>query len=92
MDEYDRITIKGGPVSVTIGLESNQIASVASALEQHDVAALFAIDREFAPFWCPDCEAAYCAIHYRHWDVYDDGFFDCVRGVCPRGHERMLMD
>jgi len=24
--------------------------------------------------------------------VYDDGFFDCIRGRCPKGHERTLED
>lgn len=90
--EFDRVSITGGPVSVTLSINRADVERVSDAIVAGDVRALFAIDREFAPFWCPECEASYCGEHYRHWDVYDDGFFDCVRGVCPRGHERMLMD
>jgi hypothetical protein len=92
MSTYHRIAIWGGPVSVTIGLDPSQRASVLAAVNANDASALFELDREFAPFWCPECEATYCAQHYVHWDVYDDGFFDCIRGTCPNGHERMLLD
>ena len=65
---------------------------IGSALAATDAAALFAIDFEFAPFWCPECGACYCAEHYEHWDIYDGHFFDSTRGICPNGHERMLID
>ena len=65
---------------------------IESVLAAADAAALFAIDFEFAPFWCPECAACYCAQHYRRSDVYDGIFFDCARGICPNGHERMLID
>jgi hypothetical protein len=65
---------------------------VAQALDTGDGAVLFAIDQEYAPFWCPRCAAAYCREHYRSFTVYDEGFFDCIRGVCPKGHERTLVD
>lgn len=90
--EFDRVSITGAPISVTLSINRADVGPVASALAAGDAAALFAIDRELAPFWCPECAASYCGEHYGHWDVYDDGFFDCVRGVCHRGHERMLMD
>ena len=92
MVNYDRIVIDGGPVPITISLRHAQLERVAEAIRKSDVRALFAINEEFAPFWCPQCEAAYCGDHYSHWDEYDEGFFDCVRGVCPNGHERILMD
>jgi predicted RNA-binding Zn-ribbon protein involved in translation (DUF1610 family) len=66
--------------------------AVAKALDTGDAGALYAIDEEFAPFWCPKCGASYCREHYRSYEVYDDGFFDCINGICPRGHERMLAD
>jgi hypothetical protein len=25
-------------------------------------------------------------------ELNDDGFFDCIRGICPKGHERTLED
>jgi hypothetical protein len=86
------LSIGGGPVSVTIGPISMPVERTVTALQSGDPAALYAIDREYAPFWCPTCRASYCREHYRSWTLYDDGFFDCIQGVCPAGHERMLMD
>ena len=85
-----QLSIDGGPVTITHGFVPAD--RVAVALGTGDAAALFAIDREYAPFWCPRCGSSYCRDHYRAWAVYDDGFFDCYRGVCPEGHERMLSD
>src|SRR5688572_7305313 len=87
----DRISIQGGPVSITISLGPQTAEEVQRVVEVGDLPGLFAIDREYAPFWCPKCWDSYCGEHYLHWDVYDGPFFDCVRGRCPRGHERMLM-
>ncbi|MBA2719221.1 MAG: hypothetical protein H0U52_08300 [Chloroflexi bacterium] len=84
------LAIDGGPVSLTLGPAPLDRAT--SALRSGDPAALYLIDFEYAPFWCPSCRASYCRDHYRRWAVYDDGFFDCIRGECPAGHERMLMD
>lgn len=85
-----QLSIDGGPVSVTIGLVWSQ--NVVTALETGSAAALFAIDEEFAPFWCPTCGASYCREHYKSYPVFDDGFFDYIRGVCPKGHGRNLED
>ena len=58
-----------------------------------DAAALFALDPELAPFYCPECRAVYCGDHWERWDVFDDdGWHDSIRGRCPRGHERLLED
>jgi hypothetical protein len=84
------LSIGGGPVSLTLG--PIPLDRAISALRSGDPAELHAIDREYAPFWCPTCRASYCREHYVSWTLFDDGFFDCIRGVCPTGHERMLMD
>lgn len=64
-----------------------------AAIRSGSAWALFEVDTEFAPFYCPRCNACYCGEHWRHRDVFeDDGWFDCVRGICPHGHERMLVD
>jgi len=61
-----------------------------------DLAALFALDFELAPFWCPECAAVYCGEHWRTWMEFEDdpipARMDQIRGVCPNGHERMLED
>ena len=57
-----------------------------------DVAALYALDPELAPFFCPRCGANYCGEHWRAYDVFEDGLHDSIRGECPSGHDRMLED
>jgi hypothetical protein len=58
-----------------------------------DAAALYALDPELAPFFCPECRRTYCGDHWETRDVFDDdGFHDSIRGTCPEGHERMLED
>jgi hypothetical protein len=85
-----QLSIDGGPVSITIG--PVPIDAVAAALVSGDPAALFAIDSELAPFWCPACRASYCRDHYATVTLYDEGYFECIRGTCPAGHVRTLED
>ena len=83
-----QLAIDGGPISITLAPVPAE--QVAAALESGDAAALFAIDPEYAPFWCPRCAAAYCPDHYVTKQVYVQGFPLSVSGVCPKGHRRML--
>jgi hypothetical protein len=39
-----------------------------------DPAALRRIDRELAPFYCPDCDPNYCGAGWRGFPVFDEGF------------------
>ena len=84
------LAIDGGPVPVAHGFAPME--KVAAALEAGDAAALFAINPEYAPFWCPRCSASYCDDDYRSWVTFDEGFYDATYGVCPEGHERELDD
>lgn len=90
LSDYGSISIAGGPLSVTLG--PVPMRAVASALATGHESALYAIDSEYAPFWCPTCDASYCREHFRSWPVFDKGFFDYTLGVCPKGHERILLD
>jgi hypothetical protein len=42
--------------------------------------------------YCPDCDKVYCWEHYNARVEYDDGFYDCTMGECPKGHRRMIDD
>lgn len=69
--------------------------AVAQALERADAAALYALDLEYAPFYCPTCRKVYCAECWRTFLVFADdlpGWLEETRGICPKGHERMLSD
>ena len=90
-----RIVIDAGRLSITIGRPKVDVDGLASALGAADPAALFAVNREYAPFWCPDCAAIYCAAEWRLWDVFDPEWPDWweeLRGACPNGHERWIFD
>jgi hypothetical protein len=68
---------------------------LSAALAAGDVGGVFALDPEYTPFYCPACDASYCAGHWDRWDVFDDevpGWHDSIRGRCPYGHERILED
>ncbi len=80
---------------LTAGLAPEALPALRAALEAADVRALFALDLEYTPFFCPTCDACYCADHWERWDVFDSddpSWHDSVRGRCPKGHERMLED
>jgi hypothetical protein len=66
---------------------------VLAAVIAGDAGALYALDVDFAPFFCPSCRACYCDEHWEQEDSFEaDGWFDCVWGTCPRGHKRILQD
>lgn len=80
--------------SVLSGKPATQaLPSLHEALARADARGLHVVDREYAPFYCPTCDAVYCGQHWQRWDVFDeDGWHDSIRGRCPQGHERMLED
>ncbi|TPN89044.1 hypothetical protein [Aquimarina algicola] len=50
------------------------------------------IDQEYASFYCKECKKCYCTEHWTRQVVYEDGFYDETRGICPNGHEKRLDD
>jgi predicted RNA-binding Zn-ribbon protein involved in translation (DUF1610 family) len=81
--------------TLTEPLTSGAVEPLRAALAAGDAGGLFALDPEYAPFYCPTCGASYCGDHWTRWDVFDDempDWHDSIRGRCPHGHERMLED
>jgi hypothetical protein len=77
------------------GVDAAQFELIRGAIATLDARALHAIDLEYTPFFCPQCNASYCRAHWVKWDVFDDddpSHHDSIRGRCPKGHERMLED
>jgi hypothetical protein len=68
------------------------VSAVEAAIGAGDPEALYAIDREYAPFWCMRCLKSYCRTCWTVWVDYDEGFYDCTRGRCPKDHVRVLDD
>ena len=72
------------------GVNHERLSDVRGALA--DTEALYTIDSELAPWWCPRCERIYCGSHWRQRTRFDDWFYDCTDGTCPQGHTRTLWD
>jgi hypothetical protein len=91
--EAGRLKIEGDELrrtAFTSTLTQKATEGVRAAIA--DAAALYALDPELAPFYCPECERSYCGAHWRREDVFEGDFHDSIRGTCPDGHERMLED
>jgi len=73
-------------------LSADGSAQIWSAISNHDDQAIFAFNSELAPWWCPQCRASYCSRCISTLTRYDDGFYDCTDGTCPKGHTRTLWD
>ena len=88
-------TVYGFIGEMRAGVALSEFKDVLGALKTKDVVSLFAIDFEFAPFYCPKCKVSYCKNHWSYWFVDDEELphmYDCTKGRCPEGHERMLID
>jgi hypothetical protein len=90
--ENARLSIDGGPVSCTMMVADADITAVKDALLAGDASVLYAINYEFAPFWCPSCKCSYCHEHYVSVPTFDDGFYDAMYACCPKGHRRKIDD
>jgi hypothetical protein len=77
---------------MTLPVADNDLDDVCGLLEDRDVEALNARDSEWTPFWCPVCKLSFCGTHWAQETLFDDGFFDEIRGTCPRGHTQQLWD
>ena len=77
-------------VSFTSVLTQRETPAVRAAIGS--ARALYELDFELAPFYCPACDRSYCGEHWNATDVFEDGVHDSIRGTCPEGHERLLED
>ncbi len=65
------------------------------AVEAADASALYDVDPEFVPAWCPPCAGSYCQAHWRLEVAGADdhpGWYEATYGTCPEGHRRKLDD
>jgi len=91
--EEARIRRKSFTSMMTGRIDAQGFEKLRRALVEHDAHAVYELDHEYMPFYCPACDACYCLDHWDRWDVFDeDGWHDSIRGRCPRNHERMLED
>ena len=66
---------------------------LALAASEKDWATLDAFHPEALPWYCRTCRQIYPESAWKIWEQFeDDGWLDSFRGLCPRGHERMIAD
>ena len=88
----------GGPayrfefLGVNTGKASAELADLVSRLDILDPQDLRDVDGELAAFCCRVCQLNYCSKCWSTWIEFDEGFYDCTRGRCPRDHEQLLDD
>jgi hypothetical protein len=89
------VTISGLMCQESTAVSGETLRLLESVLASARARDLYDIDRLWASFYCPQCDASYCQ---KHWIVslqFDDdfpGWYDCAYGVCPAGHRRMVDD
>jgi hypothetical protein len=79
-------------VSSEMRVEPERMEPLRAAMAARDAAGVHAISWELAPCFCRACRASYCAACWHGVLVFDDGFYDCTRGTCPRGHVQTIDD
>ena len=45
---------------------------------------------QVTPFYCPGCGLNYCSDDWDTCVLFDEGFYDCTKGDCPKGHQHVL--
>ena len=68
------------------------VPELRAILVRGDASKLYEFEGLWAPSWCPTCAAVYCIAHWTVVPEYDEGFFDCSHGFCPKGHKRLIED
>ncbi|GLV55474.1 hypothetical protein KDH_23180 [Dictyobacter sp. S3.2.2.5] len=63
---------------------------VAAGLRSGDPAALYELEKDYAPFYCTQCAGVFCALRYHLEEVWDEAGPDFWHGTCPYGHRKFI--
>ncbi|UCH98488.1 MAG: hypothetical protein JSV88_17025 [Candidatus Aminicenantes bacterium] len=94
-DKEDSLVFSG--ITFSTSLASDLAPQLFKHLDQENLSKVHAFmkkhhKREGLDAYCPKCGKIYCARHYQTREEYDEGYYDCTRGTCPRGHKRIIHD
>ena len=64
--------------SVNTLVPRKHFEKVRTAIANSDAGALYSLDSEYVPFFCPQCRAIYCGDHWERWDVFADDHPFCT--------------
>jgi len=85
VDEFQRRRLRiFGPTQKAAQLESSKVFAKEFMRKYHSYEGIDA--------YCPECDRIYCWNHYKLEEEWDEGFYDCTYGECPKGHKRMIDD
>jgi hypothetical protein len=91
---YDRphLTIDGFLNHIETVVDVAAFTPLKTHLAARDIVAVYELNRLWMPCYCPTCDAIYCRDHWATETLFDEGFYDCIRGTCPSGHTRTVDD
>lgn len=95
LDEKESLIFRGITFETSLRIELANI--VFKILEDEDLLGIHNFMKKYHSLegvdaYCPECDKIYCWEHYNAKEEYDDGFYDCTYGECPKGHKRMIDD
>ena len=95
LDEKESLVFRGITLETSLKVELANI--VFKILEEDDLLGIHNFMKKYhspegVDAYCPECNKLYCWEHYNAKEEYDDGFYDCTYGECPKGHKRMIDD
>jgi hypothetical protein len=95
LDKEDSLVFSG--ITHSTSLKRDLAPQLFKHLDEENLSRVHAFmkkyhQREGLDAYCPTCGKIYCARHYQTREEYDEGFYDCTRGTCPRGHKRIIDD
>jgi hypothetical protein len=94
-DKKDSLVFTG--ITFSRSLDRNLAPELFKHLEQENLSRVHAFmkkhyKREGMDAYCPKCGKIYCKQHYQTREEYDEGYYDCTYGTCPKGHKRIIHD
>ena len=95
LDEKESLVFRGITLETSLNVELANI--LFKILQKKDFLGIHNFMKKYhssegVDAYCPKCDKNYCWEHYNAWEEYDDGFYDCTYGECPKGHKRMIDD
>lgn len=73
-------------------LKPGESQAVFDRLQKGDLEAMVSM-LDAARIYCRHCQLLYCWDDWNNKErIYDEGYYDCTRGVCPQGHKGVIDD
>ncbi len=88
-DAQGTIRISGFLPYTSLSTQVPNLTAAVDAVRAADAAALYALHRTWAPFYCNQCDRTFCGDHWNLTPAFSWGF-DHYSGTCPVGHPHFI--